>query len=150
MGSDSREAFWKVKSLAEMSFSEWESLCDDCGRCCLQKLEDAESGEIFYTDLACKQYDLEKGGCRNYKNRQNLVAACIKLGAEDVAQFHWLPSSCAYRLVAEGSALPEWHPLRSGYSLSVREAGVSIVGNAISEELFPEDEWEERIIQWVE
>ena len=143
-------AFWKVKTLTEMNDSEWESLCDHCGRCCLQKLEDAESGEVFYTDLACKQYDLERGGCKDYKSRQNLVEACIKLGAEDVAQFHWLPSSCAYRLVAEGSTLPDWHPLISGHSLSVREAGFSIVGNARSETLFPVNEWEERIIHWVE
>ena len=89
--------FWKDKTLAEMSEQEWESLCDGCGRCCLQKLEDEDTGDVFYTDLACRLYDLKKGGCKDYPHRLQRVSNCIKLGIEDIPQFHWLPSNCAYR-----------------------------------------------------
>lgn len=145
-----RASFWVYKSLAEMSEQEWESLCDGCGRCCLQKLEDEDTGDVFYTDLACRLYDLKKGGCKDYSHRLQRVSNCIKLGIEDIPQFHWLPSSCAYRLLSEGKTLPAWHPLCSGDSGSVKQAGFSIRGRAVSENTVTEDLWEERIIQWVE
>jgi len=142
--------FWKDKTLAEMSEQEWESLCDGCGQCCLQKLEDEDTGDVFYTDLACRLYDLKKGGCKDYPHRLQRVSNCIKLGIEDIPQFHWLPSSCAYRLLSEGKALPAWHPLRSGDPESVKKAGFSIRGRAVCESTVAENLWEERIIQWVE
>ena len=142
--------FWERKSLEEMDGSEWEALCDGCGRCCLQKLEDEESGEVFYTDLACKLYDLERGGCKDYQQRLGRVDTCIKLTVELIPQFFWLPKTCAYRLLAEGFELPCWHPLISGNNESVKEASYSIVGRAVSELFVDEDVWEERVITWVE
>ena len=144
------EAFWQKKTLEEMSVREWEALCDGCGQCCLHKLEDEDTGEVFYTDLACRLYDLEKGGCKNYQQRLNHIEMCLKLTVELIPQFHWLPKTCAYRLLAEGEELPEWHPLISGNVQSVLEAGHSIVGRAVSEENVPEKDWEERVITWVE
>jgi len=143
-------AFWQTKALEEMSASEWESLCDGCGQCCLHKLEDEDTGEVFYTDLACQLYDLEQGGCKNYQQRLNHVEMCLKLTVTLIPQFHWLPETCAYRVVAEGRSLPEWHPLISGGGQSVVEAGHSIVGRAVPEASVPEDAWEERVIIWVE
>lgn len=145
----STQAFWQHKTLEEMSEQEWEALCDGCGRCCLQKLENADTGEVFYTDLACRLYDLTRGGCSDYAHRQQRVSTCLKLTVELIPQFHWLPSTCAYRLLAEGTNLPEWHPLISGSSDSVGKAGFSICGRALAEQQVPESDWEERIITWV-
>lgn len=147
--SNSAEPFWLHKSLQKMSEQEWEALCDGCGRCCLQKLENVDTGEVFYTDLACRLYDLSGGGCSDYSHRQQRVSRCIKLTIELIPQFHWLPSSCAYRLLAEGKKLPHWHPLLSGSSASVSRAGFSICGRAVAEQQVPESDWEERIITWV-
>ena len=142
--------FWERKSLEEMDGSEWEAVCDGCGRCCLQKLEDEESGEVLYTDLACQLYDLEQGGCKDYTQRLSCVDTCIKLTVDLIPQFFWLPQTCAYRLLAEGLQLPRWHPLVSGSNKSVKEASYSIVGRAVSELSVDEDAWEERVITWVE
>jgi hypothetical protein len=113
-------------------------------------LEDDDTGEVFYTDLACRLYDLKKGGCKNYSQRLSHVKTCLKLTVDLIPQYHWLPQTCAYRLVAEGRVLPQWHPLISGDAQSVEEEGHSIVGRAVSEESVPEDAWEERVITWVE
>lgn len=142
-------AFWEVKTLEQMSASEWESLCDGCGKCCLHKLEDEDNGDIHYTNLACRYLDDDTCRCQAYEERQRLVPDCIVLRPEDVAEFHWLPDTCAYRLLAEGNPLPDWHPLRSGDPASVHRAGISARGRTVSEAEVAEEDWEDCIVHWV-
>lgn len=142
-------AFWEVKKLDQMSASEWESLCDGCGKCCLHKLEDEDNGDIHYTNVACRYLDGDNCRCQAYAERQRLVPDCIVLRPEDVSEFHWLPDTCAYRLLAEGNPLPDWHPLRSGDPASVHRAGISARGRTVSEAEVAEDDWEECIVHWV-
>ena len=141
--------FWEQQSLQTMSREQWESLCDGCAKCCLLKLEDEDSGEVFYTKVVCRYLD-DNCRCREYPRRHDLVPDCVRLRPQDVAAFHWLPVTCAYRLVAEGKPLPDWHPLVSGSADSVHSAGVSIRGRALSEEYVHPDGLEEHIIHWVE
>ena len=127
------DEFWKRKSLAEMTRQEWESLCDGCGLCCLQKIEDEDTGEIFFADVACRLLDTDKCRCTNYQARAQEVANCLVLVADKPELYRWLPASCAYRLLADGSDLPEWHPLKTGDPESVHDAGISIRGRVKSE-----------------
>ncbi len=127
------DQFWKRKSLAEMSRDEWESLCDGCALCCLQKIEDEETGDVYFTDIACRLLDTETCRCTNYAERAKLVPDCLVLSADDPDAFHWLPDSCAYRRLADGKDLPEWHPLITGDPNSVHEAGISAKGKMVSE-----------------
>ena len=133
------DEFWKHKRLSDMSQSEWESLCDGCALCCMNKLEDEDTGEVFYTDLACKLLDLDTCRCTDYANRAKLVADCLVLTHDAEDAFEWLPASCAYRRLAKGQDLPEWHPLITGDPNSVHEAGISMLGKAVSET--ETDEW---------
>ncbi len=125
--------FWKHKTLAEMTAAQWESLCDGCGKCCLAKVQDDESDEILFTNVACRLLDLDTCRCRNYARRRRYVPACERLTPENVGTFDWLPASCAYRLVAAGKDLPEWHHLVSGDPDLVHRRGCSVRGKAVSE-----------------
>jgi uncharacterized cysteine cluster protein YcgN (CxxCxxCC family) len=142
--------WWQEKPLAELSDTQWEALCDGCAKCCLHKLEDEESGEVFYTKIRCRHLDEKKCHCTDYPNRSVLVPNCIDLRSVDVAALEWLPSTCAYRLRAHGEPLPHWHPLVSGDKDSVHAQGVSIRGRAVSEEYVHPDGYDEHIVHWVE
>lgn len=126
--------FWRAKPLADMSEAEWESLCDGCGQCCLVKLEDEDTGEIHVTDIGCRLFDDTTCRCKDYDNRTDAVPDCVRLTPENVGQLPWLPQTCAYRLLAQGSDLPPWHPLVSGNARSVETAGISMRDRTIGSE----------------
>jgi len=125
--------FWERKTLAEMTAEEWESLCDGCGRCCLIRFEDEESGDIIPTRVACRLLDGETCRCTKYRHRKRYVPDCIKLTPHNVADLTWMPKSCAYRRLYEGRGLASWHPLISGDPESVVKAGISMRGQTINE-----------------
>ncbi|MCB1386550.1 MAG: YcgN family cysteine cluster protein [Nitratireductor sp.] len=145
---DSQPPFWKRKTLEEMSEAEWESLCDGCGRCCLNKLEDWDTAEIHWTNIACAELDCDTCRCRNYEYRFKLVPDCIDLTPAKVREIGWLPPTCAYRLVAEGRDLHDWHPLVSGNPETVHEAGISVRGRVISEEGLTVEDYEDHLVTW--
>ena len=126
--------FWEDIPLQEMTAAQWESLCDGCGKCCLHKLEDEETGEVVVCNVACRLLDLQSCQCRDYANRKQEVPDCTVLTVARIAEFHWLPETCAYRLVSEGRPLFDWHPLISGDASTVRRAGISVCGRVVSED----------------
>jgi hypothetical protein len=138
--------FWKTKTLEEMSQAEWESLCDGCGRCCLNKIEDETSGEIHLTSVACRLLDIPSCRCRDYPGRQQQVPDCISLTPRHVRNLTWLPTTCAYRSVAEGRGLAWWHPLVSGNPNTVHAAGVSVRSFARTERRIKPENIERYII----
>ena len=140
-------SFWETKKLAEMTAEEWESLCDNCGKCCLHKLEDEDTGKIAFTSVACRLINLNTCRCTRYNERTKLVAECLDIRKLDVEKYNWLPSTCAYRLLNEGKELPSWHPLLTGSPASVKRAGVSISSYAIKESMAMD--LEDHIIEWL-
>lgn len=132
--------FWKRKGLDQMTEAEWESLCDGCGKCCLHKFEDAETGEVVSTTVACRLLDLHTCRCSDYARRTQCVSDCLDLRTLDRRDFNWLPATCAYRLLEDGADLPEWHPLVCGDPERVHTRGVSVRDRVISELcIHPED-----------
>jgi len=127
--------YWKSKSFKKMSQVEWEALCDGCGLCCLHKLEDADTGVVSYTDVACRLLDTVSCRCKNYSKRKKLVPDCVILKPEDVEKFKWLPSTCAYRLISEGKDLYPWHPLVSNSDKSIHDANISVSNKVVSERI---------------
>ncbi|HET7412328.1 MAG TPA: YcgN family cysteine cluster protein [Pararhizobium sp.] len=140
--------FWKQKTLDQMSVPEWESLCDGCGRCCLNKLEDWDTGEVEFTNIACRLLDGETCRCRDYPNRQTHVPDCIGLTPETVRGINWLPPTCAYRLIDEGRDLYWWHHLVSGDPETVHEARISVRGRTVPEEGVAVEDFEDYIVSW--
>ena len=130
---NARKPFWE-KPLAKLDRGEWEALCDGCGRCCLHKLEDEETGELHPTNVACRLLDRRNGRCSDYGNRRSLVADCVLLDRRKLGQLDWLPETCAYRLRAAGKPLPQWHYLLSGSRETVHLAGQSTRGWTVSED----------------
>lgn len=122
-----QQVFWQRKTLEQMTRSEWESLCDGCALCCLHKVEDEDTEEVFYTTVVCHLLDDQSCRCTRYAERTRLVPTCVQLRPQDVSEFHWLPPSCAYRLIHEGRPLPEWHPLLTGNPRSVIDACASVL-----------------------
>jgi len=142
-----RPEFWK-RPLGTLTQPEWEALCDGCGKCCLNKLEDAETGEVFFTRVACRLLDDQSCRCGQYENRKTFVPECVVLTPKTLKDIaYWMPSTCAYRLLAEGKPLPDWHPLLTGDPESVHAAGMSVRGWTVPEFEVSEDDWEDHIIE---
>jgi uncharacterized cysteine cluster protein YcgN (CxxCxxCC family) len=135
MPDDARtpKPWWDLKPLDQMTAEEWESLCDGCGRCCLVRFEDEDTGEVIPTRVACRLFDADTCRCSNYPRRKRYVPDCIKLTPHNIDALTWMPPSCAYRRIHEGRGLASWHPLVSGDPESVHRAGVSVRGQVISE-----------------
>ena len=141
--------FWKTRPLHELTTEQWESLCDGCGQCCLVKLEDADSGEVFYTDVVCHLLDQDACRCGDYKQRCTLVPDCVKLTPDNLEDLSWMPYDCAYRRLSEGRELAWWHPLVSGSTATVHESGASVRATVICETEVDSDNIEEHIVDWV-
>ena len=140
--------FWKEKALDQMAKAEWEQLCDGCGRCCLNKLEDADTGRIHYTDVVCQLLDEESCRCVSYEDRKRYVPECQILTPQNLGRYSWLPSTCAYRLISEGKDLRWWHYLVSGDLETVHDAGISVRGRVVSER--DADDLENHVVDWLE
>lgn len=132
------EPFWQTKSLAQMSAIEWEQLCDGCGRCCMVLLED-EKSRLYETNIACRLFDVARRRCTDYARRTRLVQDCVALSADNAAALDWMPETCAYRRLARGQGLPDWHPLITGRRDSVVEAGVAVTSAVPEKRVDPDD-----------
>lgn len=142
------QPFWKMKSLAQMNRQEWESLCDGCGKCCIIKLEDEDTGILLDTDISCKLLDGSTCRCKDYANRHASVPDCVVLTPENILEIPWIPKTCAYRLIAEGRELYDWHPLVSGDPMSVHKAGMSVKDEVLNETEHDGESWENHIVEW--
>lgn len=141
----SEKPFWETKTLTQMTGAEWESLCDGCGRCCLYILHNEDSGDVFETDVACKLFDAKKRRCTDYENRSVRVPDCVRLTPQNAQALSWMPKTCAYRRLANGQSLPDWHPLITGDPSTVERAGVAVPPDLIPEEEIDDDLLESRI-----
>ena len=140
--------FWE-KPLSQLSTSEWEQLCDGCGRCCLKKLQDADTDEVHYTRVVCRYFNEANSRCGCYQQRTELVPDCLVVSTMDLSEVHWMPDTCAYRLRHEGRPLYNWHPLIAGSRLEMEKLGISIRGRVLSEDYVHEEGLEEHVIRWV-
>lgn len=139
--------FWKAKTLEEMTEDEWESLCDGCGLCCLNKIIDEDTGELLNTLIVCRYFDNEGCTCTCYEDRTELVPNCVKLTPAKAREFNFLAPTCAYRLIREGKELPEWHHLVSGDRNSIHEAGISAQYKGVYEQYVHPDEWHNFVVE---
>jgi len=140
--------FWQTTPLARMSDAQWEQLCDGCGRCCLLKLEDIDTGEIAFTDVGCRLLDGQSCRCSDYENRAARVPDCLRLTPDAAGTLSWLPGTCAYRMLAEGRPLAWWHPLVSGDPDTVHHAGISVRGRTVPETEVGPDDLEDHVVDW--
>ncbi len=140
--------FWKKKTLEQMTRTEWESLCDGCGRCCVEKLENKKTGKVYFTNVSCKYLDTRQCSCTAYDQRREKAPWCLSLTPEMVPKIRWLPKSCAYHLVYEKKELAWWHPLVSGRRETVHKAGVSVSGKVISAEYVHPDDLVHYVVDW--
>ena len=148
MSKTKKLPFWKTKALAEMSKKEWESLCDCCGKCCCIRLEDEDTAAIYITDVVCKLFDPKSCRCTDYPNRSVKVPDCVTLTPDNVDKLHWMPQTCAYRLVAEGKDLPDHHHLISGSYETIHDVGMSVQDAVVSELMVDEEQHPHRIVIW--
>ncbi|MEE8598311.1 MAG: YcgN family cysteine cluster protein [Dehalococcoidales bacterium] len=146
--STDRERFWLTKSLAEMTLEEWESLCDGCARCCLYKVQYRDTGEVYYTNVACRLLDGRRCRCTSYEQRTRLVPHCLVLTPAKAGELQRLPTTCAYHRLAVGVGLEWWHPLVSGDPNTVYKAGISVHGKVVPEQCVDLDHLEEYIFYW--
>ncbi len=143
-----RDRFWERLPLAKLRPAEWEALCDGCGKCCLNKLEDPDTGQVALTRVACRLLDNDTCRCGQYDIRHHLVPECIVLTPKTIEQHaYWLPETCAYKRLWKGQTLPDWHPLISGDPQAVHEVGVSVRGHTVPENEVDEEEWEDYLIE---
>ena len=143
-----RPRFWETVPLKKMSSAEWEALCDGCGRCCLNKIEYEDTGELQFTRVACRLLDGDTCRCSSYENRHQFVPDCVSLTPKKLEKIaYWLPQTCAYRRLHEGKPLEDWHPLISGDPESVHSAGISVRGWTVPENEVSEKDWEDYLIE---
>lgn len=140
------DRYWENKPLSQMTHREWEALCDGCGKCCLHKLQDEDTDEIAFTNVACVLLNVKSGRCQDYAHRRIKVPDCVRLTPKGAHKLPWLPATCAYRLLSEGSPLPEWHYLVCGDQEAVQRAGISVVGRSVSEDEVID--FEDHIVSW--
>ena len=147
-GEGLRDRFWERFRLDRLRPDEWEALCDGCGKCCLNKLEDPDSGQVVLTRVACRLLDDDNCRCGQYQIRHQLVPECIVLTAETIGKHaYWLPATCAYKRLWQRRSLPDWHHLLSGDPDAVHDVGGSVRGQTLPENEIPEEEWEDHIIE---
>lgn len=142
--------FWQTKKLAEMSEQEWESLCDGCAQCCQLKIKTEDDHKYVQTPVVCKLLDLDTRRCGSYKNRHLLIPDCVRISPDNIESLYWLPETCAYRLVAEGKPLYDWHPLVAGDSHEMDKLGISVTNRVLSERDIHPDDLAVQVVKWVD
>ena len=140
--------FWEKKKLKDMTLSEWESLCDKCGKCCVIKLEDFDTKDIYYTNVSCKLLCEKSASCKDYKNRKSVVSDCIILSPDNLKDLKWMPETCAYKLLNEGKNLPYWHPLLSGNDKEIVNSGKSVQNRVTNENEIKIKDLPDYIFNW--